>query len=985
MREFKWEKVVTANQLGAFVEIYTDYRLTIILPCIKSYARDTFTGSSYVLETKEGKNELTPNCRKKTLYLVWDATTKHFGATNSASNPYVTAKNSTKHVFCHRCISIVEGICSCTKPPEKPLIKTIKTCVFCKRTPCMKTGCSRNCQICGVNFKVGYDPKKGQGHRCIVFHSGRVETFLKHGDPEPKPSKNAPYKLWAYDIEATTTITNIKSSEFRKENNEFLESNGEFEVFERYLELQKTNMVVFRDIFDPNSEQVLFGENSLREFIVFMLNHNGGKNICIAHNGSGYDTRLICEEISTLGVNVKTSSLSSGTKIMELRANDTIFRDSLLHLPGSLSNLASAFGLTLKKGTFPHLFNKPENYSYDGQIPDKKYFDLTFTAKNQKDIDAFDKWYMERSNDVWNFRNELASYCRDDVKILAELMQKHDEICVQKFGFSPWFSATAPSYCHKVIKSQISNEDILKLPDDDNDRRSQRIHELAWDEHWGILLPQEYWHARRALIGGRTDVRRIHFRLSDDDIQQNRSIKYQDIVSMYPYVQARKDLLYPVGLPRIKVYDDKYFPCSKHQSPIEGNKLKICDCSRFEKFADRMIDVEEISIQPTFEYMMDFNTFGIATVSLIPPTNLFHPVLVIWDEFTGKRISTLEPIIEQTFTMIEIQLALSKGYVITKVHRIDLYNKAPALWSDFVKDLYIEKMVNSETTPSESEQEKLIDAYEHDFGIGNKVKESFPRWDFRPALRMVFKIMLNSGWGKHCQRPNMSMLNFIHEDDTTAMTKLFSNVDNDNLSITNITIQGDKTIYHTKPRKFNPLSHDNYLPAGLFVPAYGRIMLYEALDVIDDRVLYHDTDSIIYIHDPLKENIEEGDIWGEWSEEKVSKNNNIVAFVGLGAKSYALETRDGKDIIKLKGISVRKSHKINFKMLEEMVLCPNSEGRQSYIPQRNFKYCLGTGITIIESLKKFGFSVDELKGFLHGTKVYPPGYCRDCLLGHIHI
>lgn len=745
------------------------------------------------------------------------------------------------------------------------------------------------------------------------------------------------------------------------------------------MEIQKTNMVVFRDVFDPDSERVLFGENSLKEFIAFMLDHNYGKNICIAHNGSGYDSRLICEEISNFEINIKTSATSNGTKMMEVRANKLIFRDSLLHLPGSLAGLAKAFDLQLRKGTFPHLFNKPENYNYVGRIPDKSFFDLTFSARSQKDIDDFNEWYEIRSQTRWNFMEELTNYCKDDVKILADLVLQHHEICFEKFGLSPWFSSTAPSYCHKVIKLQISDDEKLGIPDDE-EFRSQRISELAWNEHWGILNPQEYWHARRALIGGRTDVRRIHYRLSEEDIQQGKSIKYQDIVSMYPYVQARKDLEYPVGLPRIKVYDDKFFPCTTHQAPKEGNKLIICDCLRTEKFADRLIEVEEIREQPSLEYMSDYNTFGIATVSMIPPTNLFHPVLVVWNETTGKRASTLEPIIEQTFTTVEIQRAISVGYQLTKVHRIDLFNKAPALWCDFVKDLYIEKMVNSGPPPDLDEQRRLVEAYEADFGIGDKVQESFSRWTFRPALRMVYKIMLNSGWGKHCQRPNMNSLNFIHEDDTVSMTKLFSNTTNNNVRISNVTQQGNKTIYHAKSTKFNPLSHDTYLPAGLFVPAYGRLMLYEALEKLGDRVLYHDTDSVIYIHDPSKENIPEGDIWGEWDEEKVSKNKNIVAFVGLGAKSYALKTKNGNDVIKLKGIMVRKAHNINFEMLEEMVL-----NRLSLeFPQRNFKYKIGEGIAITESLKKVRFDPSELKGFLHGKTVYPPGYCLGCIEGHVH-
>jgi hypothetical protein len=754
MAEFNWGEHVTGLDLGKFVDKYPDYRLTIVQAGINCYAGYTFTGSSYVLETCLNRKTLTRACNRKTLYIVWDPETLHYGGTNNALLPHQYHRR-TNLKFCHQCISCFKTNCRCSKPVPKPLLQAIKECKFCGRKPCMGSGCTRNCNFCGVTYKYGYNRNDNEGHRCIVYSKTEPKTFLKPGD-EPQRSKDAPYKLWVYDIEATTSITETIVNEFVKDNNEFVQINGEYEVFQRSLEFQQTNMVVFRDVYDPDSEKVYFGENSLNRFISFMLNHNYGKNICIAHNGSGYDTRLICEELSTLKMKVVTSATSTGSKFIELRANHTIFRDSLLHLPGSLAGLAKSFDLTLRKGVFPHLFNKPENYGYEGNLPDKKFFDLTFSAKTQRDIDDFNTWYDERSQRPWNFMEELTQYCKDDVNILSQIVRSHDEICVNKFGFSPWFSSTSPSYCHKVIKSQLSDDELLRIPDE-GEERSNRVTELAWNEHWGVLLPQEYWHARRALIGGRTDVRRIHYRLSPDDISKGISIKYQDIVSMYPYVQARKDLFYPVGLPRIKIYDPKYYPCTKHQSPTGGrNKLDICDCDRRSKFHDRLIDVEEIGEQPTVEYMADFNTFGIATVSMIPPKNLFHPVLVVWDEDTGKRTSTLEPLIEQTYTTIEIQLALSKGYILTRVHRLDLYNKAPALWSDFVKDLYIEKLANSGPPPSLEEQEFLVNAYEEDFGIGEKVRESFHRWELRLAMRLVFKVMLNSGWGKHCQRPNLT-------------------------------------------------------------------------------------------------------------------------------------------------------------------------------------------------------------------------------------
>lgn len=809
---------------------------------------------------------------------------------------------------------------------------------------------------------MGYN----EAHRCIVYYDTPAKEFRKTGE---NTNKEKLYKLWAYDIESKVTITEEKVTQFEKQNHDF----ASFTLFEKNMEKQEANLIIFQNVFNLEEKYEYFGSNSLRDFINFMTNHNRGFNICVAHNGSGYDSRLLSEEVSRMGL--KTKSTNTGLKFTELKICNAIFRDSMLHLQGSLAGLAKNFNLPLMKGHFPHLFNSETNYEYNGVLPDVKYFDLTFSAKSQKDIDDFNEWYHERKKTLWNFKHELVSYCRDDVKILALVMVNFHEGCVLKFTLSPWHFSTAPSYCHTVIKKQLS--DNLNLPKE-KIQRNRIVQQLARNQFWAVLCPQEYWFARKALIGGRTDVRRVFYELSNEEKARGVRIVYQDIVSMYPYVQACPGLDYPVGVPTINIYDEKYYPCLKHQSPSKDNEWTPCNCDRSEKICDRKARVVEHFEQPSIDYLLSEDFFGIACVTMNPPKNLFHPVLVQWDPKSFKRTATLEQINEGVYTSIEIKVALNKGYQLIKVHRIDSYTPKPGLWTNFVKDLYVQKMANSEPIPDEQTQQKLIDEYETSFEMGNQVKDSFPNWDFRPALRMTFKIMLNSGWGKHCQRPNLPFLTYVDETDSSTMREMFSNIENGDIRIMNVSFQNDRVVYQGMPKNENYVPHDLYLPAGLFVPAYGRLLLYDALDRLQERVLYHDTDSVIYIYDPEKDNLPVSDVWGKWDEEKVSKNGNIQGFVGLGPKSYALKTLNGNDIVKVKGLSLKHSHRdlINYESLKTMVLNPQT----IEVPQRNFVYRMGHGIHINESLKQLTFDPESMKGYLHTDhKVYPPGYCKGCL------
>lgn len=647
-------------------------------------------------------------------------------------------------------------------------------------------------------------------------------------------------------------------------------------------------------------------------------------------------------------------------------------------MPASLSNLAKSFQLDTMKGIFPHLFNTIENYDYVGPLPPKTYFDLKFYAKNQNDVESFDKWYETRKNFVWNFKTELTNYCRDDVKILGKLVKIFHDICVSKFDDSPWSFATAPSYVHSVVIRNLSRN--LEMPEDREERAA--IITRAIESHWVALVPHEYWFVRKALRGGRTDVRKLRHILTNEEKARGCTIKYVDVVSMYPAVQVKYD--YPVGAPKVIVYDQDYYPCKFHQNPPKGNDLELrCNCPFSKKFANRdaMMDIVYEPIQPTEEFLK--SVFGFICVTCEPPKHLYHPVLVTWDNERDKCVATLETIHAQVFTTEEFKFALEKGYKVIKVHRIDVYKRKPGLWNDFIKDLYIEKLATSDPEPTDVEKQRLSTYYEEYFGMGEAVNQSFSRWRYDGAMRTVYKTLLNCGWGKHCQRPNLSQHVVVNADD--PQLSLYDDVQAGVQEITHIDnlVNGYQCITTSNTSQKPPNTHHGYIPAGCYVPAYGRLTLLREMDKLGDRVLYHDTDSIIYIDDPTQYNIPRSDIWGSWDEEGISKKG-IDAFVSLGPKSYAIKA--GIDeIIKLKGLSVKYSHRnmITFDSISNFIdEHVNENYPQLQIPQMTFQYKVGNGITTRNFLKVLKFDPSTLKGQLSSSlKIYPDGYCQDCIHG----
>lgn len=996
MERMGWGSDIPIDALQQYIDKEAPTkRLTVLLPRINHQVHTTFTGREFEMDDK------ATHC----LYLVYDLAQEHFAACQSPQQLFCNNRNSKVWRWCHVCLFAYNGslrTCLCDNEEEvdaleerKKRRKLNKKCSTCGKYGDQCDDCPSTCRFCGVLYhRKSFDTDP---HRCIVYHKETREDqtdFWKPGDGEETSIRKAKYQLWAYDLEAgIERVQDDYVLDFvTDDNGTFVQEHNEIKIHRIEKAVHKVNLVVFRNVFDPDSERVFFGDDALSKFVMFMMNHNYGKNICVAHNGSGYDTRLIFEEAIKLDPEFKIIPTARGCKFMQIQVGNTFFRDSLLHIRGSLANLAKDFfgqDAGLKKGHFPHLFNSVEHYDYVGPLPPREFFDLSFMIKNRQDLHEFDIWYNERKTKMWHFKSELIEYCKNDVWILARLMKEYHDILMDKFSLSPWFHATAPSYVHALMLHKLSEN--LELPDPkDHELYKETINKLAWEKHWGVLTPNEYWFARKALRGGRTEVRKVYHRVSEQDWARGVRIRYQDIVSMYPYVQVARE--YPIGLPVIEVYDPDLYPCFEHRNPLEGNVVDLdcgCPVDKRRRLRERLSDIRELPAPTVEEILEDDSFFGIVCASLTPPVDLFHPVLVTWDEEAGKCIGSLVPIEKGVFTSVEFKVALREGYKLDKLHRLDRYHKAPGLWSDIIKDLYIHKMANSESTPSHTVQEHLVQQYEQHFGMGEAVEQSFPTWGANPAKKQTFKILLNSGWGKHAQRPVMPQTKVLDADAVDDMYALFKNLEHKTIRLQDFAHLGDKTFvkHSAYGDQVNPNLHHGYLPAALFVPAYGRLMLWEQLNKLGKRVLMHDTDSIVYIYDPATTNIPEGDVWGQWSVEKFdTKNGGIKTFVGLGPKSYALEAGNGKTMFKCKGVSIKLAHEqiLNFEVMKCLVMDYLKYQKRSSVkvPQMNFIYRIGKNMITWKSLKEVSFQPDQLKGILDDDGVlYPFGYCMGCIMG----
>jgi len=995
---------------------------------LKKYKQYRIVTLSYLqhCQVYEGDDFIQPECRaqdKKTIPIYWDMACNHFTYCTSPAE-CVTSQRHTKHVWCYVCATtyIPTKGCSCGDGINKKVyVRKRKTCDHCgenyqvnheKEHMCYHSTC-RTCKL--------YYKKDAEDHRCPLYkpYTHYMKRFNNEDDSEPYPWEKERLNLYVWDIESHLVPikkrdgTVLKTNHFKYDSSFFIrteggnkerielapdyEDKGTFVVnkdgklakYEIGADEQVPNFVAWKNVFTGES----YESYDFNEFVRFMFEENDGYNMAIAHNSSGYDTRLLFEHIAKTKyrANGVIQPVTRGTKFIQLKIGNTIFHDSLLHLSRSLNDLAKAFKLKMVKGYFPHRFNRRENLDYKGRIPDIEYFDLAFGIRKQEELDNFLKWYMEQYNNYdpedestwWVFRDELSKYCVNDVAVLAEIVKiYHTEFLksIQDFPKvtrSPWFNPTMASHVHDMMIVQLhEGKNITKM----NDEQLQNYVQNTW----AVLEPVEHYYVKESLRGGRTDIRKFYYR---------GFIAYKDIQSHYPHVQLKN--MYPVGTPTIEVHDLDYFPCVHCYT----DPTTICPhtCYEKKKFLEKgrgkKLTVIEVCPQDLHEYVKNFD--GVLTVDVVPNKKLYHPVLVVFDEEAGKSIAPLTKIIKKTFVSVELKRAVEMGYKITKIYRADRYKMAPSIWKQMglLGTMYLNKIKNSgKAPPVGEERDKMRETFKRVFGIDLGTDEEMDLWEYNPVLKQIAKGPITAAWGKHAETVDHMLGKIFNGEETAVIDFCVDLLANRTDMKSFVHLYDDYMLFNVKENRIikKPDLHKQYLPVATFVTAYARLYLWEELNKLGERVLMHDTDSIIYIYNPNDYDIPEGICLGDWeTEDFVTDHYGIVEFVAIGPKSYSLKGGDGDTSLKCKGACKKYSHRkfFNHEKYVEMVRTKSRkmiEGKtdvqEQEIPQLTFDYSIGEMMRAIEMEKKIQFNPTLLKGDYEpeNYQCYPFGYCQAC-------
>ena len=406
--------------------------------------------------------------------------------------------------------------------------------------------------------------------------------------------------------------------------------------------------------------------------------------------------------------------------------------------------------------------------------------------------------------------------------------------------------------------------------------------ETIYDEEkkclYSLMKPEE------AFYGGRTEV----FQLYANAQRCNSEIHYYDVTSLYPSVYAHHKL--PVGIPIHLLGDD-------------------IDHGRFHPTSSRRY-------------------FGFAKVHIIPNKSDLIGLLPQRDKETGRLFF---PVIPMTgcWGTEEIFLAMQNGYLVTKIY--ELYHWETNEYSDQHLRGYVgyflrmkqeaegwKKLGASSDEPDDDEKIKVMN--ELYVQNGNLGKIRIDKVQKNAVKRQLAKLYLNALWGKFAQKSSKS------QHSTVYGTQQFLELWNDKSIVQSSCMFREispgvyKVSYNLKEEFISPVRHGNLFIAAKVTESARCVLHKQMLKIGPERIIYCDTDSIIFLWDGISQLTGVG--LGKWTNEYPSEK--IIQVYALAPKLYSLqlERKDSvKETFRVKGVqmTLQNQEKMTFEHVKPLI------------------------------------------------------------------
>ena len=405
----------------------------------------------------------------------------------------------------------------------------------------------------------------------------------------------------------------------------------------------------------------------------------------------------------------------------------------------------------------------------------------------------------------------------------------------------------------------------------------------------GTLELTEPLNPRDAFCGGRTNAVKLYHHVTP-----SQQIHYIDVTSLYPWVN--KTCVYPKGHPRV-IFNPGHTDISFY--------------------------------------------FGLVQCKVLPPRHLYHPVLpfrheskllfplcaaCVEQEMVKRPLDRCAECVhtdEQraltgTWCTPELSKAVDLGYDIQYIYEVWHFDETcEGLFKDYV-NTWLKIKQEASGWPKDDMSEEAKQDYIQKYFEKEGIQLEYDKIQKNPGLRTLAKLMLNSMWGKFGQRLNKTQVQTF--DDPQAFHRF---LDTSTLDVRHVSVINDQLVevHYQYQDEDIPVSPNLNIFVACFTTCWARLRLYAALEQLGERVIYYDTDSIIYWTEETQATPVLGDYLGDFTSE-LGNDDYIVEFVSGGPKNYGYQTKLGHVECKVRGFRLNSEGKsqLNYNVMRQNVL-----------------------------------------------------------------
>ena len=766
--------------------------------------------------------------------------------------------------------------------------------------------------------------------------------------------------------------------------------------------VHEVNLVCVRRVYPDASgdyDEMCF--STLEQFIAYVLSFQTLSRVYLAHNGAKYDVQFI---VHYLEKNLIAHHFIPSPGSMHAYLSVTIdfgakakatFLDFRHFMPGSLKNIAAAFGLSQQKGDFPHHFNNGANDHYVGCLPAldhaADYWCLE-SKRSQEEIDEFRTWHGTQSvlyctcdeecicdKQKWSFQDEIIKYCRMDVNVLAEACARYRDWTLSfAESIEGWTATPIDPFEYLTIPQVAMGVLLAGLPEEENititpwkDRRDRAPEAIAWMEriqketgkkirhaaNWG----KEFMCAKtKRYLDGVTDEMEVFICLDcrfhgcpmcfNEEIQTgvdhptrpatygsvNRSTREFLTDILKTYGNQKTFIVWTHDLQDLSPYEQELGHIIKDREMFKGGRTEVfsphVNADRFPEDELKYHDVcslypfvcafaelpignpehfcgESIERSRFDDTESDNRYMGFIRCKVRPNTQDKLGLLPCHDPDSGRLEFPLH-VMTGTWGTEELRLACQNGYEILEMYEVlhwPTEERSSTVMRGYVSFFLRmkqeaegwKKLGASCEDPTPEEQEEVGERLFRANGFIARIRPEFVRKD--AVNRQLAKLYLNSLWGKFCQKPHTDNYTTIHGYAEFAAIWNDPNVNRQKVSFRYISSGTWKVKYHTFGdfAKANP-KYNIYLSSK--VTEMARCHLHRRmLEIGQDRIVYCDTDSIIFLWPKSFPKLDSFGL-GQWVDELPGE---IIQKVhALAPKFYHLELASHETLLKSKGIQM---------------------------------------------------------------------------------